>query len=70
MADDLGVLDQILLEKMSERIFQRILKLRKYFWYFCKKGKGARKILACKKNIFVLCMYIYHAEGKIKKDKN
>ena len=25
------------------------INLRKYFWYFYKKGKGARKILACRK---------------------
>ena len=31
---------------------QRILKLRKYFWSFCKKGKNARKIPACIKQFW------------------
>jgi len=39
MTDDLGVLGQILLEKMFKIFSQRILKLKKYFWYFYKKGK-------------------------------
>jgi len=33
-----------LLEKMSKLFFfQSILKLRKYFWSFCKKGKMLEK---------------------------
>ena len=31
------------LEKMFKIIFQRTLKLRKYFWYFCKKKKVLEK---------------------------
>ena len=32
---------------------QRILKLRKYFWYFfCKKGKVLEKIPACRKQFW------------------
>ena len=41
-----------LLEKMSKLFFfKRILKLKIYFWYFCKKEKVARKIPGCRKQI-------------------
>ena len=32
-----------LLERMSKLFFPKDLKLRKYFWYFCEKGKLLEK---------------------------
>jgi hypothetical protein len=34
---------------MFKFIFPKDLKLRKYFWSFCKKGKMLEKISACRK---------------------
>ena len=48
---------QSLLERDVQIIFQRILKLKKYFWYFYKKKKVLGKIPACRKNIFVLLVF-------------
>ena len=38
-------------------IFQRILKLRKYFWYFCEKGKVLEKFQHAENNFgnFQIC---------------
>ena len=36
-------------KRCSNYFSQRILKLKKYFWSFCKKRKNARKIPACRK---------------------
>jgi len=37
------VYGQSLLEKDVQIIFQRILRLKKYFWYFCEKEKVLEK---------------------------
>jgi len=42
-------------------IFQRILKLRNYFWYFCKKGKVLEKFQHAENNF----ENFKHAVGKI-----
>jgi hypothetical protein len=43
MEDDHGVLGQNFARKDVQIIFQRILTLKKYFWYFCKKEKVLEK---------------------------
>jgi len=53
-------------QKDVQMISQRILKLKKYFWYFYKKKKVLGKIPACRKNIFVLLVF-NHAVEKIQK---
>jgi len=39
-----------LLEKIFKFIFKGYLKLRKYFWYFCKKGKVLEKFQYAENN--------------------
>jgi len=48
---------------MFKMIFQRILKLKKYFWYFIK-GKVARKI-PIRRKIFLCFLFLTHAVEKI-----
>ena len=60
MEDDLGVLGQNFTLKDVQIIFQSILILKKYFWYFCKEEKVLEKFQHVENNF----ENFKHAVGK------
>ena len=55
--------------KRHSKFFQRISKLRKYFWYFCKKKKVLEQFQHAEK-YFVLFVFKIMQWRKIKRVKN